>query len=201
MTTNNTNSNNKNPQEQQAQENSQTEAKSAKPEVISESHENNTNTGNNGAGAINYLEEISKYKDNWLRAIAEIDNIKKRTKQDIEKAAFFGIEAFAKDMVVIFEYLSRAAESITDEMAKNNEVLNNAKTGIDMTKKEMLNVLEKHNVKRIDPRGQKFDPNLHQAVAQVPSGDKEPGIVIDLVQAGYIIKDRLLKPAMVVVSV
>ncbi len=170
-----------------------------------DNNHNNANYAENNidepqAPKIDYLSEIQKYKDNWIRAAAEIENVKRIAKQDIEKAAFYSIEKFAKDLVMVFENLCRASDIISDEDVKTDPKLQNFKEGIELTKQEMLSTLERNNVKRIHPpKGEKFNHNLHQAISQIES-DQEAGNIIEVVQAGYIIKDRLLKPAMVVVS-
>ena len=151
------------------------------------------------APAIDYEAEMAKYKDNWLRSAAEIENIKRRAKQDIEKAGAYSIEGFAKDLVSVLDYLYSASDAITEEVAQLHEQLRTAKEGIEITKKEMLNAFEKNSLKRLYPKGEKFDHNLHQAVAQVES-DQAADTVVDVLQAGYVIRDRLLRPAMVTVA-
>lgn len=148
---------------------------------------------------IDYLAEIQKYKDNWMREAAEAQNIKRRAEQDLLKVKFYSIEKFAKDLIGVTESLFRASEAISDEMAASSELLKNAKDGIEITKKEMLNVLERHHVVRIDPKGEKFDPSRHEAIAQLES-ELDQGIIIDVARAGYILKDRLLQAALVAVS-
>jgi len=149
--------------------------------------------------AVHYEEEIAKYKDNWLRAAAEIENVKRRARQDIEKAGAFSIENFAKDLIRVLDYLYSASDAITDEDAIAHEPLKAAKEGIEITKKELLNAFEKNALKRLYPKGEKFDHNFHQAVAQVES-DQTADTIVDVLQAGYVIKDRLLRPAMVTVA-
>ena len=151
------------------------------------------------APQIDYLAEIQKYKDNWMRAAAEAQNIKRRAEQDIIKAKIFSIESFSKDLIEVLESLHRASEAINEEQAANSEALKNAKEGIEITKKEMLNVFERHGIKRISPKGEPFNPAHHEAVSQIES-ELSSGTVVDVVRAGYLIKDRLIQAAMVVVA-
>lgn len=154
---------------------------------------------NSATSGVDYEAEANKYKDQWLRAAAEIENIKRRSKQDIEKAASFSIESFARDLVIVLDYLYSASDAITQEAAQANEQLNAVKEGIEITKREMLNSFERNSIKRIYPKGEKFDHNTQQAVVQVES-DLPADTVIDVLQAGYVIKDRLLRAAMVTVA-
>jgi molecular chaperone GrpE len=176
-----------------------------------DAHEQNTNSDSPAetpltpenqeilTASTDYEAEMNKYKDNWLRTAAEVENVKRRAKQDIDKAAAFAIESFAKDLVIILDYLYNASQAITDDAAKENEQLKNAKEGIEITKKEMLSTFDRNAIKRIYPKGEKFDHNTQQAVLQVES-DQPADTVMEVLQAGYILKDRLLRPAMVTVS-
>lgn len=150
-------------------------------------------------GQIDYLGEIQKYKNNWMLAAAEAQNIKRRAEQDIQKAKFFSIERFAKDLIEVLESLYRASENIKDEDLANNPSLVTAKEGIEITKKEMINVFQRNAVTRIYPKGELFDPNFHEAISQLETG-QPAGTIIDVVRAGYILKDRLLQAALVVVA-
>ena len=103
-------------------------------------------------------------------------------------------------MVTVLENLKRASESIPESARGENDLLKTIGDGVDLTLQELLNIFQKYNINRIDPQGQKFDHNLHQAVVQVERDDLPPGTVVHVVQAGYVIHDRLLRPAMVAVS-
>ena len=133
-------------------------------------------------------EEVAKLKDQWVRAVAETDNIRKRTQKEKEEASKYAINTFAADMVTILETLKRASESIPSG------------EGVDLTLQELLNIFQRYQITRVDPKDKKFDHNFHQAVAQVERDDVPAGTVIQVIQAGYMIHDRLLRPAMVVVS-
>ncbi len=145
-------------------------------------------------------EELASVRDQWVRAAAEAENVRKRAKRDIEDAARYGISSFARDMVSVLENLMRASESITPAAKQENAVLASLFQGVELTQQELLGIFEKYGIRRIDPLGQKFDHNFHEAVVQVEQQNVEPGTVIQVVQAGYIIHDRLLRPAMVAVS-
>jgi molecular chaperone GrpE len=146
-------------------------------------------------------EEIALLKDQRIRALAEADNVRKRAQRDQEEMSKYAVTAFARDMVSVLENLNRATESLAAHKEQNSEeLLKTFAEGIDLTQRELLGIFEKFQIKRLDPQGQKFDHNFHQAVAQVPQPDTEPGTIIQVVQAGYVIHDRLLRPAMVVVA-
>lgn len=145
-------------------------------------------------------EELASVRDQWVRAVAEAENVRKRARKEIEDSSRYGVTAFARDMVSVLENLMRASEIITPAAKAENAMLNTLAEGVGLTQQELLGIFEKYGIKRIDPLGQKFDPNLHEAVVQVEQANVEPGTVIQVVQAGYIIHDRLLRPAMVAVS-
>ncbi len=146
-------------------------------------------------------EECAKLRDSWVRSVAETDNVRKRSQRDLEENSKYAVTGFAGDMVSVLENLKRAAEIIpTGESADSNALLKTLGEGINLTLQELLNIFKKYNIVRIDPIGQKFDHNFHQAVAQIEKNDVEAGTIIQVVQAGYMIADRLLQPAMVAVS-
>lgn len=145
-------------------------------------------------------EEIAKLKDAYLRAMAETENVRARAKRDLEDSSKYAATKFARDMVNIVENLGRAAQSITPDARLHNPVLKQVGDGIDMTMQELLGIFERNGITRINPEGQKFDHNFHQAMAQVPTNDAAPGTVLNVLQAGYVLHDRLLRPAMVTVA-
>lgn len=145
-------------------------------------------------------EENAKLKDQWVRAVAETDNVRKRAQRDLEESSKYAITAFARDLVSVLENLKRASENITVEQRKDNPLLKVLSEGVDLTLQELLGTFEKYGIKRLDPLNQKFDHNFHQAVVQVERPDLPTGTIIQVVQAGYVIHDRLLRPAMVAVS-
>lgn len=145
-------------------------------------------------------EELNATKDHMLRAVAEAENTRKRLQREQEESSKFAIAGFARDLVGAVENLGRAMQSIPEAARGEHPLLNTLALGLDMTLKELLSALERHGVKRIDPVGEKFDHNFHQAVAQVETAESEPGTVMQVFQAGYILHDRLIRPAMVSVA-
>ena len=145
-------------------------------------------------------EEIVKLKDNWVRAVAETDNVQKRSAKELEELRKYAITAFAGDMVSVLENLKRASDSFTAEAISENPLIKTLSDGVSLTLQELLGIFQKYKIERIDPIGQKFNHNFHQAVVQVEDNNVEVGTIMQVVQSGYIIADRLLRPAMVVVS-
>lgn len=176
--------------EEQKQENQEPVAEAAPAEVVDIKD----------ARIAQLEEEVAKVKDQFVRAVAETDNVRKRSQRDLEENSKYAITGFAKDMVSVLENLKRASESFTPEAIGENALLKTIAEGVELTLQELLGIFQKFGITRIDPMGQKFDHNLHQAVAQVEVPNTEPNTVIQVVQAGYMIADRLLRPAMVVVS-
>jgi molecular chaperone GrpE len=145
-------------------------------------------------------EELAKMRDQWVRAVAETDNIRKRSVRELEDNTRYAVSGFAGDMVSVLENLKRASDSVPVSERDGNPLLKTIGEGVDLTLKEMLTIFEQNGIKRIDPLDLKFDHNLHQAVAQAQRDDVPVGTVVQVVQAGYMIHDRLLRPAMVVVA-
>lgn len=144
--------------------------------------------------------QLEEMQDKLLRTAAEAQNVRRIAEQDIKKARDYAIESFAKDMTTILEHLYRASDAITEEAAAQNESLKNVKDGVELTKKELINALEKQEIKRIYPLGEAFNHDFHQAMQQVADESKESGTVLQVIQAGYTLKDRLLNPALVIVA-
>ncbi len=145
-------------------------------------------------------EECSKLRDSWMRSVAETDNVRKRSQRDLEENSKYAITGFAGDMVSVLENLQRAAEIMPKDAATESKLLQTMGEGINLTLQELLGIFQKYGIVRINPMGQKFDHNLHQAVVQVEKNDVEAGTIVQVIQAGYMIADRLLRPAMVAVS-
>lgn len=145
-------------------------------------------------------EELVKLREQWIRAVAETDNVRKRSQRDLEENSKYAVTGFAGDMVSVLENLKRASESFTPEAVAASELIKTISDGVSLTLQELLGIFQKYKIVRIDPIGHKFDHNLHQAVVQVENNEVEAGTVIQVVQAGYMIADRLLRPAMVCVS-
>ncbi|WP_105103364.1 nucleotide exchange factor GrpE [Microbulbifer pacificus] len=141
-------------------------------------------------------QQLAEHKDMVLRAQAEVQNARRRAEQDVEKAHKFGAEKLLKELLPVVDNLDRALSTIDSEQEANKAVIE----GIELTRKSFLDTLNKHGVEVVDPAGEPFDPELHQAMTQVPNGNVEPNTVLDVFQKGYRLHGRLLRPAMVVVS-
>jgi len=145
--------------------------------------------------------ENSELKDRYLRLAAEMDNLRRRTEREVKDAKIYSAASFARDMLSVSDNLRRALEAIPAEARAAGEAGFMALVeGVEMTERSMLGALERHGVKKIEPTGQKFDPNFHQAMFEVPNADIPANTVIQVVQDGYVIGDRVLRPAMVGVS-
>lgn len=143
--------------------------------------------------------QLAEMKDNWLRALAEGENLRRRTQREKEDALKYGAVNFGREMVSIADNLHRALEScpVTDDMAPNIKSLI---SGVEMTAQEMMNVFQKNGIRKISPLGEKFDSNFHQAMFEVEHKDYPAGHVAQVLQDGYIMHDRLLRAAMVGVA-
>lgn len=144
--------------------------------------------------------ELAEMKNQLLRALAEADNTRKRAEREREDTAKYAISGFARDLVSVFENLARAAQAIPPEARQGADLMATLAQGVDLTLNEMQATFEKHGLHRVDPMGQKFDHAYHQAVSQVEMPGHEPGTVMQVIQCGYVLNDRLLRPALVVVS-
>ena len=145
-------------------------------------------------------EQVTELKDQLLRSVAELDNYRKRAEREKEQLRKFGIANFAKDLLSVADNLRRAVESGPSDLEGADESVKNLIVGVEMTEKELLNAFEKNRVRKIDPVGEKFDYNFHQAMFEVESDKEEPGVVMQVLQPGYAIEDRVLRAAMVGVS-
>lgn len=145
--------------------------------------------------------EIAELKDRLLRALAEEENNRRRAERDVRDARTYAISSFARDALVVADNLRRTIEAAGDKAAAATDGgLRTLLDGVELTEREFLKVLEKNGVKRIEPQGERFDPNLHQAMFEVPDPTVPSGTVVQVVQAGFKIGDRVLRPALVGVS-
>jgi molecular chaperone GrpE len=135
-------------------------------------------------------------QDQAVRAQAEAQNARRRAEQDVEKAHKFGLEKFVKDLLPVIDNLDRALSTLDRDDESQKPVIE----GIDLTLKSFADTLAKYKVEAVDPAGEPFDPQLHQAMTMVPNPDLEPNTVMDVFQKGYTLYGRLVRPAMVVVS-
>jgi molecular chaperone GrpE len=143
--------------------------------------------------------EISQLKDQMLRTAAEMENLRRRTQKEVADARDFSISKFARDMLGVADNLRRALDHIPEE-EKSQPGIKTLSEGVEMTERELLSALEKNGVKMINPEGQKFDPNFHQAMFEVPNTEVPNNTCVQVVQVGYVIGERMLRPAMVGVS-
>jgi molecular chaperone GrpE len=144
------------------------------------------------------LEAAAEFKDRLLRTLAEMENLRKRTEREVAEARLYGNAGFARDVLAVADNMHRALESIGPELRAQPD----AKVlieGVELTERELLKVLEKHGVKKFSPEGEKFDPNVHQAMYELPTSELPPGHIAQVIQAGYMLGDRVLRPALVAV--
>ncbi|MEE2981448.1 MAG: nucleotide exchange factor GrpE [Pseudomonadota bacterium] len=140
--------------------------------------------------------EVAELNDKLLRAVAETENLRRRTTREREETGKYAVTGFARDLLSVADNLRRALDSLSDEI-RGDEALGGLISGVEMTERELLNAFERHGIKCIDPEGEKFDHNFHQAMFEVADSDQPAGTVISVMQPGYVIAERLLRPAMV----
>ena len=146
---------------------------------------------------VRLAEEAAGARDTALRAQADAQNVQRRAEQDVERARKFALEQFAKELLAVVDNMERALEA-TDGL--DDDVVKPITEGVELTLKSFLAALKKFNVEAVDPQGEPFDPNLHQAMSMIENNDVEPNSVIAVMQKGYTLNGRLLRPAMVMVS-
>lgn len=144
--------------------------------------------------------ENKELKDQLLRIAADMENLRRRTARDVADARAYSIANFARDMLSVSDNLNRALEAIPEGAKENDAGLKTLAEGVEMTERAMIAALERHGVQKIHPEGQKFDPHFHQAMFEIPNPDLPDNTVQQVVQAGYIIGDRVLRPAVVGVA-
>jgi molecular chaperone GrpE len=145
--------------------------------------------------------EAAEARDKMLRTLAEMENLRKRTSREVADARTYGITGFARDILDIADNLQRALDAVPAEMkATADPALKAFIEGVELTERSLLNTLEKNGVKKFDPSGEKFNPNFQQAMYEVPDTSVPSGTVVQVVQAGFMIGERVLRPALVGVS-
>ena len=145
--------------------------------------------------------ELADARDKTLRTLAEMENLRKRTTREVADARTYGISGFARDILDIADNLQRALDAIPAEAKETADPgIKAFIEGVELTERSLLNTLEKNSVKKFDPSGQKFDPNFQQAMYEVPDASVPSGTVVQVVQAGFMIGERVLRPALVGVS-
>jgi molecular chaperone GrpE len=145
--------------------------------------------------------ENSELRDRFLRLAAEMDNLRRRTDRDVKDAKSYAVAGFARDMLAVSDNLRRALDAVPTEMrAAADAALTTLLEGVELTERSMLSALERHGIKKIEAEGQKFDPHFHQAMFEIPNAAVPNNTVVQVVQAGYTIGERVLRPAMVGVA-
>jgi molecular chaperone GrpE len=145
-------------------------------------------------------QENAELKDRVLRTLAEMDNLRRRTGREVADSRVYAIQSFARDLVGVADNIQRALDAVRDSGVTLEGPAKALVDGVELTERELLKVLEKNGVKKFDPKGEKFDPNLHQAMFEVPDARVPSGSVVQVIQPGYAIGDRVLRPALVGVS-
>jgi molecular chaperone GrpE len=143
--------------------------------------------------------ELAEQKDRLLRALAETENVRRRAQREREDASKYAVTAFAKDLLSAADNLRRALDSLPEAEVKD-ERTRSLLAGVAATERELLSVFERHGIRRIDPKGDPFDHNFHQAIFEAEREDQPSGTVVEVLQPGYVLHDRLLRPAMVGVA-
>jgi len=147
------------------------------------------------------LAAAGDFKDKLLRTLAEMENLRRRTEREVADARAYGISNFARDILAVADNMERALKALDAEIREKAEAgVKALLDGVELTERELLKVMEKHGIVRIEPLGQKFDPNLHQAMFEVPDPSVPAGTVVKVVQTGYTIGGRVLRPALVAIA-
>ena len=144
--------------------------------------------------------EIDKLKDQLLRTMAELDNYRKRAEREREETAKFAITGFSRELLTVADNLRRALESVPEDHEHPEKLLNSLMEGVEITEKELLFAFKKHGIEKIEPLGDAFDHHLHQAMFEVEDSDQPAGTIVHVLQPGYQLSGRLLRPALVGVA-
>ena len=143
--------------------------------------------------------QVAKLTDQLLRALAEAENMRRRSQREIEDARKYSVANFARDVLTVADNLRRALDAVPEDAAASED-LKALSEGVGLTERELLAMMERHGIRKVNPMGEKFDPNLHQAMFEADTPGADPGTVIEVAQAGFVIGERLLRPAMVGVA-
>jgi molecular chaperone GrpE len=142
--------------------------------------------------------EAADLKDRLLRTLAEMENLRRRTEREVADSRVYAVTSFARDILAVADNMERAMKALDDEIRdKVDAGVKSLLDGVELTERELLKVMEKHGIKRLEPQGQKFDPNLHQAMFELPDPSVPAGTVVQVMQPGYTIGERVLRPALV----
>lgn len=146
-------------------------------------------------------DEVAALKDRILRTAADMDNLRKRAEREKAEATLYAATNFARDLLSVSDNMARALSAMSPEAKESaDEVTKNLLAGVDLTEKELLNVFQRYGIRKLLTVGEKFDPNMHQALFEVPTKDYPPGTVVQEMQSGFAIGERCLRPAMVGVA-
>jgi len=143
--------------------------------------------------------QLAEANNKALYAAAEVQNVRRRLEQEKQQASAYAAANFARDMLAIKDHLDRALAAVNDEL-RSDKVASQFLAGIESTARELEAVFTRNGVARVKSVGEKLDPNKHQAMMEIPTGEAEPGVIVEEMQPGYMLKDRLLRPAMVAVA-
>jgi molecular chaperone GrpE len=144
--------------------------------------------------------QLAELKDQVLRNLAETENVRRRAQREIEDAGKYAVTKFARDLLSVADNLGRALQALPADRSSLDAATANVITGVEATERELLAIFERNGIKRIEPLGETFNPEFHQAVMEVPTAEHAPGTVALLLAPGYLLKERLLRPAMVGVA-
>ncbi len=170
-------------------------------EEIDKKQEKNENPNKGGAKSKSLEKQLKETEDKLLRSLAEVENQRRRFEKEIKDAFEFGSFNFAKESLAILDNLERAKDAIkNDESLKDNKDLNKFLENLSILEKDLVSIFERNKIKKINTNKQKFDPNLHQAMSEIENVSVESGSILHEIQAGYMLGDRLLRPALVSVA-
>jgi molecular chaperone GrpE len=145
--------------------------------------------------------EVADLKDRLLRTLAEMENLRRRTEREVADSRVYGVTNFARDILAVADNMERAMKALDDEIREKADAgVKALLDGVELTERELIKVMEKHGVRKIEPQGQKFDPNMHQAMFELPDPSVPAGTVVQVMQPGYTIGERVLRPALVGVA-
>lgn len=144
--------------------------------------------------------ELERTKEKYVRAVAETENLRKRTTRERQDVSKYAITSFARDLLDFADNFQRALESLPDDLKEENERVQSIVGGIQAMERELSKMFEKHGIRKLEPLNEKFDPNFHEVMFEIPSSDQPAGTIVQLVEPGYMIHDRLLRPARVGVA-
>src|SRR5215468_7981205 len=151
--------------------------------------------------AVALAKEVAELKDRLLRTLAEMENLRRRTEREMADTRQYAVASFARDLLGVADNMQRALETLSaDFRDQADPVVKSHIEGVELTERELIKVMEKYGIRKFDPQGQKFDPNLHQAMMQVPDPGVPSGTVVQVMQPGYMIAERVLRPALVGVA-